>query len=148
MTEMTERREATRIQRAWWTVSRPGRLARFRRWRRSTREVTRGFLLFRDVVLLTFTTAIVVAGISVLRDLRAADCRSANARREDIKQVALKLVANDKYLIEFMDDFIPDGLPADFRDPLLARYRQQVAEIEEAFKPAPCPGDAAFNAFA
>lgn len=136
---MTERR-AHRLRRIWWTVTNPGRFDRFNRWRRSPKEVTRGFLFFRDLILLAFVTAIVLAGISVVRDLRAEDCRGANARRAEIEDATQKLLDNDRNLIEFADLLSADGLPDAFKRPLLERYLRQQIEIRDAYRPANCPG--------
>lgn len=135
---MTERRTANSLRRVWWSARTPGRLQRLNRWRRTPITVTRGFWYFRDLVLLVFVTAIVLAGVSVVRDLRGEDCRSANERRADIQNVALQLVGNDRFLIEFVDTF-NDGLPDDLKRPLLARYDEQADEIEAAFAPVTCP---------
>jgi hypothetical protein len=136
-----EHRASGRLARMWWTISRRNRIARFNRWRKTPRIVTRGFLLFRDLVLIGFVLAIVLAGVATVRNLRAEDCRAANARRAETKQVALDLVGNDKFFVDFIDSFIPDGLPATFKDPLLNRYQQQLNQIETAYRPIPCPGD-------
>jgi hypothetical protein len=74
------------------------------------------------------------------RDARAvyAVCLTANDRRAEVKDIALQFVENDRFFIEFVDSFLPDGLDEAFKDPLLDRYAQQVADIEDAYEPEPC----------
>jgi hypothetical protein len=55
-------------------------------------------------------------------------CLTANDRRAEVKDIAL----------QFVDSFLPDGLDEAFKDPLLDRYAQQVADIEDAYEPEPC----------
>lgn len=66
-------------------------------------------------------------------------CLGRNDRRDELEKIALQLVGNDRFFIEFIDGFIPEGLPIDFKQPLLDRYDQQVVDIEAAYKPEPCP---------
>lgn len=138
--DVPERRESGQTSRVWWAISRPRRLARFNRWRKTPRLVTRGFLLFRDIVMIGFVTAIVLAGISTVRGLRAEDCRSTNARRQEVEGIFKQLVDNDQNLIELADGLTPGGLPDSFKRPLLDRYAQQLRDIDDAYRLAPCPG--------
>lgn len=66
------------------------------------------------------------------------DCLARNDRRSDVKDIALRFVENDKFLIEFIDQSIPTGLPDEFKQPLFDRYAQQVQDIEDAYKPEVC----------
>lgn len=138
--EMIERRRTGRLARLWWAVRTPGRLARFNRARKTKREVTRGYLWFRDFILIGFITAIVLSGVYTVRSLRVDDCRGANARRFEVEKVATDLLGNDRNLIEFADSLAQSGLPESFTAPLLRRYAEQQAQIDSAFAPSDCTG--------
>lgn len=138
---VSERRESSGPRRLWWSILHTHRTARFNRWRKLPRTVTNGFMFFRDLVMIGFVTAIVLAGVSTVKGLRADDCRATNARRADIERIFEKLVDNDRNLIELADSLSADGLPPAFKTPLLERYDQQSAEIAAAYMPTPCPGD-------
>ena len=105
------------------------------------RVVTSGFLWFRDFILLGFVTALVSSGIFAIRSLRADDCRSANARRIEIRDSTLELIDNDQFLIDLADNLSSKGLPDSFTVPLRQRYELQRQQIREAYSPSPCPGD-------
>lgn len=127
------------LERAWRAVRSPGRRARLNRWRKTPAVVTRGYLAFRDFVVLGLCVAIVLAGISAIRDLRREDCASANVRRAELEDVALKLLDNDRNLIALADAQSEHGLPDEFKTPLLERYDSQEAAIRAAYAPAACP---------
>ena len=113
------------------------------------RTVTVGWIVFVSWVMFV---CVALIGWSVRvnyradreRDERARerieylDCLSTNDRRADVEDIALKFVENDRFLIEFIDTFIPGGLDEAFKRPLFDRYEQQVADIEAAYKPEPC----------
>lgn len=138
---VVERRVSSPTRRLLWTVLHGHRAARFNRWRKMPRSVTNGFMFFRDAIMIGFVTAIVIAGVSTVRGLRADDCRLTNARREEVQQIFEKLVDNDRNLIEAADALSENGLPDAFKDPLLERYQDQLDDIEAAYQPTPCAGD-------
>ena len=120
---------------------RPGLWNRINRARMSPRVVTRGFLWFRDFILLGFVTALIFAGVASVRSLRADDCRAANARRIEIRDSTLELIENDQFLVDLADNLSSRGLPDSFTVPLRQRYELQREQIREAYSPSPCPGD-------
>lgn len=137
MNEPIDRRKG-RLNRLWWSLTNPGRLDRFNRWRMSPATVTRGFLAFRDIVIVGFCAAIVLTGVTTVRGLRRDDCDNANARRLELHDVALNLLDNDRFLIDLADSLSDQGLPAEFEEPLDQRYEDMQRRIDEAYRPVPC----------
>jgi hypothetical protein len=156
---LVERRASGRLSRLWWSIRRPGRIERFNRWRSAPRVTTRGYLIFKDFIVLALCSAIVLAGLSAVHSLRSEDCEAANARRSEVRDVAItqlnnsrRLLANDQFLLDLADSLSTDGLPVRFREPLQRQYDQLRAEFDQlesdiidAYRPMLCPGRGWFN---
>lgn len=141
------------LERAWKAIRTQDRRTRFRAWRKTPAVVTRGYLAFRDFIVVGLCVGMVLSGIVAIRDLRRDDCIAANERRGDLRRSALDLVmndrrllANDRTLIVLADAQSDNGLPDEFKGPLLAAYDTQEADldaqvvaIDKAYAPASCP---------
>lgn len=118
----------------------PGRRARFKTWRKTPQITTRGYLAFRDFILIGLVSGIVLSGVWAVRDLRAEDCRSANDRRIEIRDIALGALGYDRFFLEFIDSSIPGGLDPEFTDPLFAELDLRETAIDDAYELVNCPG--------
>lgn len=125
-------------KRVWMAIVTPGRWARFKAWKKSPATVTRGFLFFRDIIVLLFVGATVTAGVTTASALRNDDCRFANERRAQILDVAHRLVDNDRLLLALADSVIEGGVPLGIYDPLIAQYDDLESDIDIAYAPVQC----------
>lgn len=124
--------------RMWDAVRKPHRWDRFKEWRKSEATVTRGYLAFRDFIVIVACTALVISGVTAVRNLRRDDCVAANQRRTEIEQIALTLLNNDRRLLEIVDDLSNEPLPPTLAA-LIGDYDVQRIEILAAYAPSPCP---------
>lgn len=138
-TMLPERRSVGRVRRAWWTVSRPGRIARFNRWRRTPATVTKGYLAFKDTIVLGFVIVIVFAGVTTVRTLRREDCQDANRQRANAADVAHSDVDSDRKIWEAIDKLIEDGIPEPTRTVIFNELLARKVKIESTYAAQPCP---------
>lgn len=102
-------------------------------------RMTRGFLLAVVAVVFAFVGFGTWGAVATVNSLRDEDCRQANERRADVREIAHDLVDNDRFLIGLADSLTTEGLPAEFTDPLAARYDDQDVKIDTAYAAEPCP---------
>lgn len=134
-----QERESSRWARVWWAVKTPGRLERFNRWRKSPATVTRGYLAFRDLILLGFVIAIVMAGVTTVDSLREDDCEAENLRRTNTATVAMADVTSDRNIWLAIDDLIEGGIPEPARTIIFEELDAREDLITVSYAAQPCP---------
>lgn len=141
MTEMEveDRRETNRRRRLWWAIKNPGRWTRLRRWTRSPAIVTKGYLAFRDIVVLGFVGAIVIAGVTTVNALRREDCESGNRTRSNAAEVALADVDSDRKIWIAIDDLIDNGIPEPARTVIFNELQAREIQIALTYAEQSCP---------
>ena len=133
-----DRRETGKIRRLWWAIKHPGRWARFRRWRKSPAIVTKGYLAFRDIVVLGFVGAIVIAGVTTVNALRREDCERANTTRTNAAEIATADVVSDRR-IWMAIDILVEGIPEPTRALIFDELEAREAKIVSTYAEQPCP---------
>ena len=102
-------------------------------------RMTRGLLLAVLLVSFSFVGFGFWAAVQTVQSLRDSDCIDRNDRRADQRELGHDLVENDRFLINLADSLSEDGLPPEFLDPLVARYDEQDARINAAYRAEQCP---------
>lgn len=134
-----DRRATGRLGRMTWAVAHPGRISRFNRWRKSSATVTKGYLAFRDVIVLGFVGAIVIAGVTTVNALRREDCQRANGQRANAADVAHSDVDSDRKIWEAIDKLVPNGIPEPTRTIIFNELLAREVKIESTYAAQPCP---------
>lgn len=138
METVEDRRTTSRIRRVLWAAKHPGRWVRFRRWMASPTTVTKGYLVFRDIVVLGFVGAIVIAGVTTVNALRREDCERANETRSNAAVIAEADVASDRRIWNAID-LLVEGIPEPTRTVIFEELVAREEKIVSTYAEQPCP---------